>query len=73
MLREVFTGGFYMNVRQLIGILIILGAYGLTWYFLLKSMGIVRIIDREGLRHAGEIKTRLKRKASSDTSSKKKG
>jgi hypothetical protein len=51
-----------MNVRQLIGILVILGAYGLTWYLLLKSMAIVKMIDREGLNHAGEIKARLKRR-----------
>ena len=53
-----------MNVRQVIGILIILGAYGLTWYLLLRSIRIVKIIDREGLKHSSEIKTRLKRKGS---------
>jgi hypothetical protein len=63
--RERFAGGFEVNVRQVIGILIILGAYGLTWYLMLRSMRIVKIIDRESLKHAGEIKTRLKRKGSS--------
>jgi hypothetical protein len=57
-----FTGGVEMNVRQIIGICIILGAYGLTWFFLLRSLRIVKIIDREGLQHAGEIKARLKGK-----------
>ena len=52
-----------MNIRQVIGILVILGAYGLTWFFLLRSLRIVKIIDSEGLDHAGEIKARLKRKA----------
>ena len=52
-----------MDVRQVIGILVILGAYGVTWFFLLRSLRIVKIIDREGLDHAGEIKARLKRKA----------
>jgi hypothetical protein len=51
-----------MNLRQVTGILIILGAYGLTWYLMLKSLKIVEIIAREGLRHSGEIKARLKRK-----------
>ncbi len=49
-----------MDVRQVIGILVILGAYGLTWFFLLGSLRIVKIIDRERLDHAGEIKARLK-------------
>ena len=53
-----------MSVGQVIGVLVILGAYGLTWYLLLKSIRIVKIIDREGLKHSGEIKTRLKRKGS---------
>jgi hypothetical protein len=30
---------------------------------MLKSLRIVKIIDREGLDHAGEIKARLKRRA----------
>ncbi|UCF96161.1 MAG: hypothetical protein JSV89_13355 [Spirochaetaceae bacterium] len=55
-----------MNIRQLIGIVVILAAYGLTWYFLLKSLSIVRIIDREGLKHAPEIKARLKRRGKPD-------
>ena len=53
-----------MNVRQVVGILVILGAYGLTWFFLLKSLRIVKIIDKEGLDHASEIKVRLKQKRS---------
>ena len=51
-----------METQQVIGILVILGAYGLTWFFLLRSLWIVRVIDREGLDHAGEIKARLKGK-----------
>jgi hypothetical protein len=57
-----------MDVRQVIGILVILGAYGLTWFFLLRSLRIVKIIDREGLDHAGEIKARLKLKRSAAAS-----
>ena len=51
-----------MDIRQVVGILVIVGAYGLTWFFLLRSLRIVKIIDREGLDHAGEIKARLKLK-----------
>jgi hypothetical protein len=36
----------------------------LTWYFMFKSIRIVKIIDREGLTHSSEIKSRLKRKDS---------
>ena len=40
-----------MSITHLLGILIILVAYGLTWYFLLKSKKIVEIIDKKGLGH----------------------
>ena len=53
-----------MDIGQVIGILVILGAYGLTWFFLLRSLRIVKIIDQEGLEHACEIKARLKAKRS---------
>jgi len=59
-----------MNIRQVIGIVVILGAYGLTWFFLLKSLRIVKIIDREGLDHASEIKERLKKRRSAAPSAK---
>ena len=59
-----------MNIRQVIGIVVILGAYGLTWFFLLKSLRIVKIIDREGLDHASEIKERLKQRRSAAPSAK---
>jgi hypothetical protein len=57
-----------MDIRQVIGILVILGAYGLTWLLLLRSLRIVKIIDREGLDHAGEIRARLKGKAPASSS-----
>ena len=53
-----------MDIRQVVGILVVLGAYGLTWFFLLRSLRIVKIIDKEGLDHAGEIRSRLKSKRS---------
>ena len=49
-----------MNIQRLVGILVIAGAYGLTWYLMLRSMGIVKMIDREGLNRAGEIKARFR-------------
>jgi len=48
-----------MNIQRLVGILVIAGAYGLTWYLMLRSMGIVKMIDREGLKRASEIKARF--------------
>ena len=53
-----------MSVDLILGTVAILGAYGLTWYLLLKSTKIVNIISREGLKHAREIKARLKTKDS---------
>ncbi|UCD57577.1 MAG: hypothetical protein JSV16_00255 [Candidatus Hydrogenedentota bacterium] len=53
-----------MSIDHVLGILVILGAYGLTWYLLLKSTKIVNIIAREGLKHSSEIKARLKTKGS---------
>ena len=51
-----------MSINHLLGILVILVAYGFTWYLLLKSKKIVKIIDKEGLEHIREIKSRLKSK-----------
>ena len=51
-----------MTVDLVLGILAILGAYGLTWYLLVKSTKIVNIIAREGLKDASEIRDRLKTK-----------
>ena len=53
-----------MAVEQLIGTLVILGAYGFTWFLLLKSTRIVKIIHREGLKRSSEIKSRLKSRKS---------
>jgi hypothetical protein len=50
-----------MSIDHVLGILIILAAYGFTWYLLLRSTKIVKIIDREGLEHVREIKNILKR------------
>ena len=41
-----------MSVENITGILVILTAYGLTWYLLLKSMKIVDRIAREGAKAA---------------------
>ena len=49
-----------MNMNDVLGIFAIVAAYGFTWYLLLKSTKIVNIIDREGLKHTREIKSRLK-------------
>ena len=49
-----------MNMNNVLGIFVIVAAYGFTWYLLLKSTKIVNIIDREGLKHTREIKSRLK-------------
>ena len=43
-----------MNVDHILGILVILGAYGLTWYLLLKSTRIVNNIAEEDSKHARE-------------------
>ena len=41
-----------MSVESVSGILVILAAYGLTWYLLLKSTKIVDRIAREGAKAA---------------------
>jgi hypothetical protein len=57
-------GALVMGIELLLGASVILAAYGLTWYLLLKSTRIVKIIDREGLEHANEIKARFRRRVS---------
>ena len=51
-----------MDIDHVLGIFVILAAYGFTWYLLLKSTKVVNIIDREGLKDTREIKNRLKKK-----------
>jgi proline racemase len=49
-----------MTLNQILGIVVLVVAYGGTWYLLLKSTKIVNTIDQEGLQHTREIKSRLK-------------
>ena len=49
-----------MDFDRILGILVIVGAYGFTWYLLLESTSIVRLIDRERLLSMRAIKKRLK-------------
>lgn len=51
-----------MSIHRVLGILVILAAYGFTWYLMLKSIKIVKTIDREDLKNTREIKSRLKSK-----------
>ena len=51
-----------MSITLVLGIFVTIAAYGFTWYLLLKSAKIVEIIDKEGLKHTREIKSRLKNK-----------
>jgi small neutral amino acid transporter SnatA (MarC family) len=55
-----------MSMNHVLGIFVIVAAYGLTWYLLLKSTKIVNIIGREGLKHTREIKSRLKNEDGGD-------
>jgi hypothetical protein len=43
-----------MSGDHILGILVILGAYGLTWFLLLKSIKIVNKIAKQGSKHARE-------------------
>ena len=43
-----------MSVDHILGIFVILGAYGLTWYLLLKSTKIVNNMAEQGAKHARE-------------------
>ncbi|MBC8462048.1 MAG: hypothetical protein H8D67_29110 [Deltaproteobacteria bacterium] len=49
-----------MSINHVLGILVVLAAYGFTWYLLLKSQKIIKTIDKEGLKQIREIKSRLK-------------
>ena len=49
-----------MSTDHILGILVIAGAYGLTWYLLLKSTKIVNNIVKEGPKHAHETDAELK-------------
>jgi hypothetical protein len=49
-----------MSLGDAIGIGVLVSAYGLTWALLLRSLKIVSIIDKEKLKHARQIRMRLK-------------
>ena len=49
-----------MNVDHILGIVVTLGAYGLTWYLLLISTRIVNNIAEQDSRHARETDAELK-------------
>ena len=49
-----------MVLGDVLGIGVVVIAYALTWVLLLRSLKIVNIIDREKLKHASQIRTRLR-------------
>lgn len=49
-----------MSGDFLLGIVLIIAAYGLTWFFLLKSRLIIEEIDKNKFKSIREIKEELK-------------
>lgn len=39
---------------MLLGILVVIGAYGLTWLLLLRSIHIIKVIHKDDLDHGGD-------------------
>jgi len=54
-----YQGILEMNIDHILGILIILGAYVLTWYLLLKSIKIVNSIAKQDSKHARKTESGL--------------
>ena len=48
-----------MSISSIVGVAVIVLAYGCTWYLLVKSTKIVRDIDKNDLKHPREIKDKL--------------
>ena len=48
-----------MNTDLILGLVIILLAYGFMWFLLIKSLKIVNIIDEKGLQRVNDIKEEL--------------
>ena len=48
-----------MNIDLILGLVIILLAYGFMWFLLIKSLKIVNIIDEKGLQRVNDIKEEL--------------
>ncbi len=55
-----------MSVDHILGIAIIIAAYGTLWYFVLYSRRIIEKIDRSGLSSLREIKRELGLKKEKD-------
>jgi hypothetical protein len=48
-----------MSLTDIIALVVLLLAYGLTWLLFLRSMRIIKFIDRENLKHMRQIRERL--------------
>ena len=53
-----------MSVSGIISIIVLIGAYVLTWVLFFRSLRIIKLIDKEDLRHASQIRDRLEREDS---------
>lgn len=49
-----------MSIDHILGILVLFGAYGLTWYLFLKSKRIVHDLAEQDSEHASETEPELK-------------
>ncbi len=48
-----------MDLNLFLGIIAIISGYGMTWFLLLKSRKIIKIIDKKKLEHLREIQKEL--------------
>jgi len=44
---------------MIVAIAVLIGAYGLTWFLFFRSLRVIKLIDKENLSHAGQIRDRL--------------
>jgi len=50
-----------MTLRDIIGIIVLCLAYLITWILFFHALKIVKIIDRENLRHLNQIRKHFNR------------
>lgn len=59
MAKGCLTGGIILDRSLITGLSVILLAYGLTWFFIIRSNSIIEKINMKGLKNTREIEKEL--------------
>ncbi len=55
-----------MSISDIIVLIVLFIAYGLTWFLFLRSLKIINLIDKDNLHHIEQIRQRSENRNSRD-------